>query len=197
MSICKVCFKKIETSFYSFRKLTLCSKCFNKLTVRFKNFIIDNKKATYIYRYDDALKSLIYQFKGCYDIELKDIFLERYKTFFKLKYRDYILVPLPSTKEDDEIRGFNHVIEAFGCLNLDIEPIIYKKQIFKQSDLSKHEREKIVSRLGVKDLNKVRNKKILIIDDIITTGSSIRAAINLISKGNPKKIEVLIISKHD
>ena len=61
-----------------------------------------------IYDYNETIKKLIYQFKGCYDYELKDVFLFRYVTYLKWKFNDYILVPAPSSKVDDEKRGFNH-----------------------------------------------------------------------------------------
>jgi len=42
------------------------------------------------------------------------------------------------------------------------------------------------------DLSKSR---VLIVDDIYTTGSTMKAAINLVEKLNPKEIRVLVLAK--
>jgi xanthine phosphoribosyltransferase len=39
------------------------------------------------------------------------------------------------------------------------------------------------------------NDKILIVDDVFTTGSTLNAAIDLIKQGQPKNIKVLVLSK--
>ena len=39
-------------------------------------------------------------------------------------------------------------------------------------------------------------KKVLVVDDVFTTGSSVRAVIDLIKQGKPKKIAVLVVAKN-
>ena len=110
-------------------------------------------------------------------------------------YNDYVIVPIPSHINSDKERGFNHVEEVFAELKLPIYPCLKKKYNFKQSDLSKREREKIINKLFIEKGELVKNKKVLLVDDVITTGSSLKAGINLLKKYFPKKIELLILCK--
>ena len=43
----------------------------------------------------------------------------------------------------------------------------------------------------------VKNKRILLIDDVVTTGSTLKASIDLIKKGSPKDIKILVLAKVD
>ena len=148
-----------------------------------------------IYDYDDSIRELIYQFKGCYDRELGSLFLEQYILYIRYKYLGYYIVPAPSFYKDDIRREFNHVIEAFNCLNLPILTVVEKIDDYKQSDQRKDNRIHIGKHLKVSDLEKVRRKKILIVDDVLTTGSTIKAIIELIKEGRPKDIKILTIAK--
>ena len=47
--------------------------------------------------------------------------------------------------------------------------------------------------LDGEDAKLMRGKRILIVDDVISTGSSIKACLELIKKGNPKRIKCLVI----
>lgn len=194
--ICKICFKNIEdNSFHCLLNFEtkICRDCFNKFKVEFSHFKISNKDVLSLYEYDEFMQSMLYQFKGCFDYELKDIFLEYFLYYLKIKYHNYIIVPAPSYIKSDEIRGFNHVEEIYKCLHLEMNKCIHKTMDFKQSDYHKDEREKVDKKLCIDDVN-LCNKKVLIVDDVCTTGSTIKAMIKLLNSKNPKQIKVLILS---
>ncbi len=141
------------------------------------------------------MKEKIYTLKGCGDIELAKAFLNSFKDELISHYRNYLLIPAPSDDQDDQERGFNHVIEIFKVLNLKILPIIKKKTNYKQSDLSKEERMKVINKLEITNLEKIHNKKILFVDDISTTGATLKACLTLIKRGQPKRLHFLIVAK--
>lgn len=152
-------------------------------------------KALSIYDYDEMIKKLIYTFKGCYDYELKDIFLTRYLSYLKILYRGYVVVPTPSSKVDDEKRGFNHVKEIYKSLGLPMLDVLIKISKEKQSSKSKKNRLKVDKKIISKNIDLLKGKKVLIVDDIYTTGATMQRAINLVKEGNPKTIKVLVIAK--
>ena len=104
------------------------------------------------------------------------------------------MVPAPSAEEADEERGFNHVVEMFQSLNLPMKKCVHKTRQIKQADLNAEERKNIKNFLTIDDVD-LSGKKILIVDDVFTTGSTVRAMIKLISKKTPKSIKVLVMSK--
>ena len=195
---CKICFKKItDYSLYNLinKHNILCEDCFNKLHAKFISFSVDNYRGLSIYDYDDTIKELIYKFKGCYDYELKDIFLSRYINYLRIMYRGYVVIPAPSYYLDDERRGFNHVVEIFKALKLKILPIITKNKAHKQSDHSAKGRMDITSVLDIDKNAQLKGKNILLVDDIFTTGSTIYSCLQLIKKLHPKNIQILVIAK--
>lgn len=52
------------------KNIHVCDMCFQKYQAKFIEFKIDKVKGIAIYEYDESIRELIYQFKGCYDIEL-------------------------------------------------------------------------------------------------------------------------------
>lgn len=198
MHLCKLCFQAIKpNNFYSLynKNSLLCSSCYKKLKPNFQVFYINNVKAISIYNYDENFESLLYQFKGCSDIELAPVFLERFERELNLYFHDYIIVPIPSFHLDDLNRGFNHVEEIAKSFKLPILKILEKTEHIKQANMRKNDRNQISKILKLAILDSLENKKILLLDDVYTTGSTMKASIKLVKTLHPKDIKVLVISK--
>lgn len=175
----------------------MCSQCKRKLKPVFKKFKIDNINGLTIYEYDEDIKTLIFQFKGCGDYELKDLFVSPFSKYLSKKFKNYLVLPVPSSKERIEDRGFEHVNEMFSCLKLKmIEPIIKIKNE-KQSSKSYKDRLKVASCFKLISNEEIKDKNILLVDDICTTGSTLKAIKNLLLEGGAKKIEILVVAKRD
>lgn len=105
------------------------------------------------------------------------------------------MIPIPSSKVDDEKRGFNHVKEMFSILKMNMIDELEKISQEKQSSLTSKNRLNINDKLILKNKDSITSKKILIVDDIYTTGATMFKAIELIKKAKPKDIKVLTIAK--
>ena len=126
---------------------------------------------------------------------MKDIFLNLFIKELKIYFSGYKVIPIPSYKKDDELRGFNHVVEVFKMIDLDVLQIIEKTEHFKQAEKSAKERQSIKKYLQLNTEKSLKQDRVLIVDDIYTTGSTMKAAINLVEKLNPKEIKVLVLAK--
>lgn len=194
---CKVCFK--ETNFDCLSSIyannNICASCFEAMEPGMRKIRLDRWIGYYLYPYNETLRKMIYDFKGCYDYELRDVFLSRQKEYLKMLFRGYVLVPAPSHESHDEKRGFNHVIEIYKELKLPILPLIKKTKDVKQSDQHFDDRKKIGSALEMKNGESLKGKKVLFVDDILTSGSTARACLSLIEKEKPKRIRFLVLAK--
>ena len=195
---CLICFKKVNiTDFCRLfnAEIPICQACQTEMEPKFISFSVDGHKATSIYDYNPFIRKLIYQYKGCYDYELHKVFLDRYAKEIKLRYFDYVVIPIPSYKNEDEERGFNHVVETFKSLGINMLNIIEKTEKHKQAVSTFNQRKEVYKYLELDSHPDLSKKKVLIVDDVYTTGSTIKAAIHLIEKLNPKKIDVLVVAK--
>ena len=195
--ICKICFKPIEQNSFHYlfsRHPTICHDCLLKFGPVLKTFFIEDVECFHLYFYNEKVQELLYQFKGCKDYELRTVFLEYYLSYLNYKFNGYNMIPAPSSQKSDKDRGFNHVEEIFKNLHLKMLKCIHKTKQVKQADLTTKEREKIGEYLVIDDVD-LSHKKVLLVDDVYTTGSTIKAMIKLVRNKGAKRIKVLLMSK--
>jgi len=198
--ICKSCFKSMRyNSFHSLinSEITICDDCLYYSKPVFKEFTIDGVRGIAIYEYNPYIRNKIFTYKICEDYELKDFFLKPYKIGINLMFFGYIVVPIPSYKIDDARRGYNHVIEIFNCLSFKIFNCLIKTKDIKQKLLNYEERQEIGKYFKFDSSFDIKNKKILLVDDVITTGASMKAAIKILKENGARKIEILSICKRE
>ena len=144
--------------------------------------------------YNDFFKSLLFQYKGQYDYVLKDVFLSLFIRELKERYKDYIIVVAPSSFIDNQKRGFAPMEEIGKTIHSNLFLNLYKKEHYKQSDLSFEERKNVKDRIGIENGEILKGRKILIIDDVFTSGSTLHACLNLTLTYSPKHVELLVLS---
>lgn len=197
--ICKVCFKELKNdSFHSvLNDMSICSSCLKNYEPKFKSFKFNGIEVLSIYEYKNLIKEKLFVYKGCFDYELFSTFLNQYSLELNQKYRGYNIVFIPSNKKSDKKRGFNHVIEMFSFLKLNKLDILVKVGDDKQAKNSYRKRKDAEKHIVLSKKIDLTGKKILIVDDVITTGSTLFAAINELRKLNPKVIKALVMSKRE
>jgi len=80
-------------------------------------------------------------------------------------------------------------------INLPVLDILYKDNCVEQKLQNFQQRKEINKYIHIKNESLIENKKILLIDDVITSGSTLKCCIDLIKKYKPKKIELLVLLK--
>ncbi|MFA6796563.1 MAG: phosphoribosyltransferase family protein [Bacilli bacterium] len=150
-------------------------------------------KITSLARYKPPLSKLLIQYKENYDVELKSVFLSYYKSYLKIKFSGYSIVLVPSSLKKIKMREFDHLEMIFKELGLPILKVLSKKDGKEQKKNSASERKKVYQAINIHGGEVVSNKKILLVDDVITTGSTLKACLQLLKKYKPKRIEILTI----
>lgn len=191
MNKCLICFESVEETINNFK---VCKRCKDKLRVIEKIIYVDNVEVLILYLYEDFFKQILYRYKGCYDIALRGVFLNGYLVKLKRKYKNRKIVCAPSFSKDDENRGFNHVEEIAKLLDLDIIRCLKKNKNYKQSDQKMIDRGHIQNIIEI-DKSKINDKdRLLIIDDVTTSLSTLKTIIGLLSTNVDKKALIIASS---
>lgn len=187
----------MPNSWYHFfyKDAHICSHCFGEFNPTFERFSVDGIKGLAIYPYDETIRDKLYRVKGCHDIELASVFLDYYNLELAAIYRGFIIVPAPSWHEDDEKREFNHVVMIFRNIPLKMQRALIKTSKVKQADLKYSDRQNIGQHIGLIDKDKIIGQNILLVDDVMTTGATIKACVKLLKDGGAKQIKILVMSR--
>lgn len=155
---------------------------------------LKNTKVYYIFKYKGEIKNLFARIKKLKEFNiLKDMSDDLLKFFPEdLKKYDYITF-IPSDPARFLQRGFNttEIVAQHLSKNLQIpvkKIFIQEKTSTPQSSLKKADRLKNVKgRFSLKnDLDLKNDSKIILIDDVVTTGSTISVCVDLLKKEYPK-----------
>ena len=193
-------------------KNSLCNKC--KIRIQ-KNAIckIEDYRETssyfdehiYLFQYDGEIRDTILNFKFNEQSHIYSTFLEFIKNneniCAQIKKYD-IIIPIPISKKRLNLRGYNQ--SALIARNLaKVLNIEYKENVLvkiidnkPQSELGQHERSTNVK--GVYKIKAPRNiyqKKILLVDDIFTTGSTANECARVLKENNAKSVGIFTIAK--
>jgi ComF family protein len=190
----------------------LCKKCEKQLELQSKFEIEENQNINYyfeehlyIFEYQGIIRKIILDYKfndKSYLYKTIVNFLLKNEKFFKIVESYDTIIPVPISKKRKKERGYNQseLIAREIARNLPIEynnRCIFKiKNIVEQSKLNKEERQKNIQ--GVYELRNqklIQNKKILLIDDIYTTGSTVNECSKILGQAQPKKIGILTVAK--
>lgn len=169
----------------------LCIECRNRLKINKSYLNIEELKIEYFYDYDGIFKELIIQYKECYDEALYGVFLYMLKDYIKYKYHGYKIILVSSSIDKLNKRGFNHLQLIFDEVGLDIVDGLRMKCDLIQEGKNLIERKRMVD--NYEYVGDILNK-VLIVDDIVTTGSSMLGVYKAI-KNSSKKVKGLALAR--
>ena len=202
-NVCGICDKLCDDD--------ICKKCEIKLN-NISKIKIDRytnkyfKKHLYIFKYEGIIKERLIKYK----------FNERnyiYKAFvkFMLKnkkicdfFKNYdIIIPVPIHTKRRMERGYNQSALIAKEISKEIQKIDYLEDVLikkinnkPQSTKNKSERKNnVIGAYYMKNKEKINNKKILLLDDIYTTGNTVNECCKILQSANPKCIDVITIAK--
>ncbi|MBO5413213.1 MAG: ComF family protein [Clostridia bacterium] len=194
-------------------KNSLCKNCelsLEKYEINcIKDYTKDNQKYfDYQYsalKYENIVREKIIKYKFNENSYLYKTFakiiIKNKKVYGFLKLYD-IIIPVPMHKLKKSVRGYNQSellakeIAKQMELHFEKELLIKIKNTKVQSTLTKTQRaENVKNAFFVADTTKVKGKKIILIDDIYTTGSTVNECSKVLKKAGAKEICVVTIAK--
>ncbi|MBD3311664.1 MAG: hypothetical protein GF349_04220 [Candidatus Magasanikbacteria bacterium] len=197
--LCKVCFEKIN-----FEPVFICPVCRCMSTDGFTCVNCINKsnliQQISLCRYEENALSgkIIKILKYNYAIDIQDLIRIVFKNFYDnytylFKDFDYI-VPIPLHHKRRAERGFNQAEVLSNIVSFFIgvpvnEILIRRKKTKQQARLGRKERiENLDKAFSIKKNVDLTNKKILLVDDVYTTGVTMQEAAFVLKKQNCQKI---------
>ncbi len=170
-----------------------CSTCMEVLTS------IDRGRS--VYTYEQSIASLIMGLKYFNKRYLVDYFAEKLSFLYFQNYfnADYIL-SVPSTDKAKRKRGYNQsellakaVSERVGVAYLDCLKKI--KETKRQAKLNRKDRLKnLDSAFRVTCRSKVKGKKLVIVDDVSTTGATAEAIAKRLKKAGALRVYLITVA---
>lgn len=186
----------------------LCSSCFYKLDLKFKIFPVQNKPYNfliYLGKYKDEVRNKLLEFKFYNKAYINEYFLEfliKDKNMCVFLHNFDLIIPVPMFKDKKLRRGYNQTellaknIEKKLNIEYADDVLIKYKENKTQSLLEPNERKKNVKDVfKIENSLKIKEKKIILIDDIYTTGATVDICARLLKKAGASEIIILVISK--
>lgn len=187
-----------------------CASKLRKLEIGKRKLYIEREgryfgEHMYIFQYTGKVKEVIREYKFHNKPYLyhtfSKIILNNVKICGFLKKYD-IIVPVPIHLKRKRKRGYNQTELiakelAKEITNLSFEDIIYKKIDTKaQSQLDGRERRRNLYNVYlIKNKQTIQNKKVVLFDDIYTTGSTVNECSRMLKLAGAKEVGILTIAK--
>lgn len=193
-SLCKKCEKKLE-------KLALWN-CDN-----YENITSNFDEHLYIFYYEGVIRKTILEYK----FNDKSYLYKTFANFTKknkkmcVQIKKYdIIMPVPISRKRNNIRGYNQSTLFARDLANEFKIQFIEKGLIKiknnlpQSMLTKeerHENTKGVYKINSKNINIIKQKNILLVDDIFTTGSTVNECSRILKEYGVANVGILTIAK--
>lgn len=179
----------------------ICDKCLGGLEKSYEN---KDAFITSLFNYKDPrVRKIIWFIKFnkkhsvLDDIRLpiKDHILN-FITKNKLSEKEIVVIPIPLTKRSLHKRGYNQAVLISETLNKIPEIKIVTNVLFKTKNhlpqnkiKNRQERmNNVINSFGLKNGEKIKDKIILLVDDVSTTGATLREARNILKENGAKKV---------
>lgn len=164
----------------------LCSKCSSKISYVKTPYYINlcessiKIKCYSVAYYSHSFKKLLLKFKYKGNFNCSDYFVSQMKECIERNNIHFDIISyVPSTKKIVRKRGFNQsevlALKLAEALNKKCCSLLMRKEgAMEQKKLSREDRlNNLKGIFSVKDEFNIKNKKILLIDDVFTTGATV------------------------
>ncbi|MFN4132483.1 MAG: ComF family protein [Caldimicrobium sp.] len=150
------------------------------------------------FQYREPLRELLHKAKFKEDFPLAYHLGKLLRKVCKVNLNYYdIITPVPLSLKRERERGYNQsllILWGYAGIKLPSRVLIRVKHTRPQSELSERERfENIKNAFSV--LEDLTGKRVLIVDDIMTTGATLREASKILKKAGAKEVHLLVFAR--
>jgi len=177
---CERCLKKMPNS-----NSLICEECLYWMN-KYPNISYQHHA---LFFYNDIAKEWLHQYKFLRDYRLRTSFASEIYEFY-LKHAAYLFIPIPISEKRMIERGFNQVEAFLKSALVKYDSYLSKENTdLRQSHRKRLERLKMVQPFKLREKTSFKVDKIIIVDDIYTTGRTIYHALDVFSQVGITKLE--------
>lgn len=167
----------------------LCSECL--LWKKEYGWVLDHRA---LYVYNEAMKDFMRRYKFAGDYCLRQVFQSPLQAAIK-EAGSGLLVPIPVTAMTMRTRGFNQV-EGLVNWRMATDILDHRaEEKVAQSQKSRRERLRTPQPFCLNNVQKVRGRKIILIDDIYTTGRTLYHAAAILKTAGCGEIKSISLAR--
>jgi len=195
---CLLCEQKLSStpswqSLFAIEKTSLicesCSKSFERVDIKEEGDPIDH--VTSIYTYNEPMREYLHQYKFLQDAALAGVFAEELR--MELTRKDAIIVPIPMHPEKKIERTFAHVEEMLKAARIPFEDILLKTNTEVMGKKTREERLSMRNLFSIKPGSEIHNTTYILVDDIYTTGTTLRHAAAVLKEAGASRVEAVTL----
>ncbi len=197
--LCRLCGEKLFSSYVQSEEGPLCGLC-RRIAPQFR-------RAVAFGAYDGELRELIHLFK--YDaIRPAGALLAKLLGRATAELEppaDLVLIPVPLWPGKRQARGFNQaeaIAQSFcssnvsGRIQLNTSSLVRTRETASQTGLTrKQRRANVRGAFAVTKAEKVRGRSILLVDDVMTTGTTVNECARVLLRAGAKEVFVATVAR--
>lgn len=189
---CDRCSRPFEGLAEEFRKGEFCYDCVRWEGDKGWKGILERNVS--LYEYNDFLKGVISRYKFRGDYVLSKFFSESLKKVLK-EFEFDLLVPVPLSDERLYERGFNQAEALIVEAGFSPAYVLKRMHTEKQSKKSREERIHLSNVFNIASEEEIVGKKVLLVDDIYTTGSTVLQAGKLLKRQGALSVSSFTVAR--
>ena len=165
-----------------------CSKKFQRADIKEVDTTLD--QITSLYTYNEAMREYLHHYKFLQDVALASVFANELCNLLKGNAR---IVPIPMHSEKKMDRTFAHVDELLKSAGIPFTHLLEKTGPEAMGEKSKAERLAMAPLFTLKPGTTVQSGIYIVIDDIYTTGTTLRHAAIVLKEAGATRVEAMTL----
>lgn len=120
----------------------------------------------------------------------------------KPDFSDFVIMPVPLAKKRQKWRGFNQAEEMSIDLAASLKIPVFKQLLIKTKETPEqvslagpNRKENLQGAFSLKNSFLIKNEKVLLVDDVYTTGATLKECARLLREAGAKKVVGLVLAR--
>lgn len=163
---------------------TICPRCeqrFQRIEQQQEEEVVS------LFHYNEAMKEYLHHYKFLHDVLLAHVFNKVLHE--QLKKETRLIIPIPMHPENLQLRTFAHIDELLKSANIPFAHHLTKLSNEQQSLKTREERLQTPQLFEVINPDAIKDKNLLIVDDIYTTGTTLNHAKKALLEAGAKSVD--------